>query len=109
MEIKTCEQYVLSQLQTLEKKNEMLQENINHLNKVISEYEGIITTYDELFREHGSKDVFDSGNTHVNADVSSAYKGEKEYYEFLINRNGQFLKVNDYRKKSDENSQEDEE
>ena len=108
MEIKTCEEYVLSRLEVAEKANELLQETIDNLNKTISEYEGIITTYDELFREHGSKDVFDS-NTHVNVDVSEAYRGEKEYYEFLINRNGQFLKVNDYRKKTDENSQEDEE
>ena len=108
MEIRTCEEYVLSKLAELELEVCSLKAQLNEKDNQIRGLEDTVTTYDELFREHGSQDVFDS-NTHVNVDVSEAYKGEKEYYEFLMNRNGQFLKVNDYRKKTDENSQEDEE
>lgn len=108
MEIKTCEEYVLNRAKELENDVFRLKEELEAKNKQIKELEDIVTTYDELFREQGSKDVFDSSN-HVSVNVCEAYEDEREYYNFLISRNGQFLKVKDYRTKSDENSQEDEE
>lgn len=108
MEIKTCEQYVLSKLAELELEVSSLKAQLNEKDNQIRGLEDTVTTYDELFREHGQKDVFDS-SVHVSVDVSEAYSNEKPYYDFIVNRNEQFLSVHDYRKKTDENSQEDEE
>ncbi len=108
MEIKTCEEYVLSRLAELEIEVSSLKAQLNEKDNQIRGLEDTVTTYDELFREYGQKDVFDS-SVHVSADVSEAYSKEKPYYDFIMSRNEQFLSVHDYRKKSDENSQEDEE
>jgi hypothetical protein len=94
MEIKSCEQYVINRLQEMENEVKRLESVVEHLNKVISEDEAIITTYDELFREHGEKDLFNSG-CRIEASVCENY--EPEYYNFIMKRNEQFLEIKDYR------------
>ena len=106
MEIKTCEQYVLNRVKELEDDVERLKVELLKKDKELKEVQDIVTTYDELFREHGTKDVFDS-SVHASVDVCEAYTKEKDYYDFIISRNGQYISVHDYRKSVDEKSEEE--
>jgi hypothetical protein len=108
MEIRTCEEYVLNRAKELENDVFRLKEQLESKNAEIAELQSVITTYDELFRVHGQKDIFDS-SVHASVDVCEAFTKEKPYFDFLVERNGQWLEVHDYRKSKDEETQEDEE
>ena len=108
MEIRTCEEYVLNRARELENEVFKLNEELESKNKEIAELQNIITTYDELFRVHGQKDIFYS-SVHVGVDVCEAYTKEKPYFDFIVERSDKFLSVHDYRKSKDEETQEDEE
>ena len=90
----TCEEYVVGKLNDSEGKIERLQNIIEKLNKDLKKYEDIITTYDEIIRDCGELDIFDSG-TSISLRASEGY--DKSAYDFIMERNGKFLKSHDYR------------
>ena len=94
MEITNCEQYVLNKLQETENEVERLRAELVMMQSQLKEAQDIITTYDEVFREHGTNDLFDSSN-HVSLTICDKY--ETDYYNFLMERNHTFLTVKDYR------------
>ncbi len=107
MEIKTCEQYVLSKVTELEHEVERLKVELLKKESELKEAQDIITTYDELVRVHGELDHFNSGNK-IEVGVYDKYDDdEKSYFKFLEERNGKWLQEKDYRdKQSDETTEE---
>lgn len=101
MEITTCEQYVLNRVKELDDEVERLRVELLKRDKEVTELQDIVTTYDEIVRVYGEKDVF-THTTKIEVDVHSGYSDEEdEYYNFLMNRNEKYLEVRDYSEKSE--------
>lgn len=107
MEIKTCEQYVLNKVIELEKEVERLKVELLKKESELKEVQNVATTYDEIFRVYGEKDIFNSG-AKIEAGVHGGYSDEEaNYFDFIEERNGKWLRVKDYRdNKSNETTEE---
>ena len=106
MEIKTCEQYVLNRLSEVENEVEKLKVELLKKESELKEVQDIVTTYDELLRECGEIDHFNSGDK-IEVGVYERYDNEGSYFKFLKERNSKWLQEKDYRdNKSDETTEE---
>lgn len=97
MEIKTCEEYVINRARELENEVLILKDELEAKNRQIKELQETVTTYDELFRIYGEKNIFNSGEK-IEAGVHGGYSDEEaNFFNFIEERNGKWLKVRDYR------------
>lgn len=84
MEFKTCEQYVLAQLDTVEKKNAELEDKVKEQAEEIGNYKEREAWFYDLLNKMGFK-IGETSTGDPKVETDSIYSWEKEKFDGVMN------------------------